>query len=1015
MMKQTSPVLFGEFRFDPLNQCLWRGSVSLSITPKSYALLDYLLANRGRLVTKEELLEHGWPDSYVTDAVLKVCVREIRKALDDDATTPRFIETVHRRGYRFIAPVQETQKQQVATTITTTTATPLLVGRNAALAKLDGWLNATLRGLGHVVFISGDPGVGKTSIAEAFLQGVSKDVLIARGHALEQYGSGEAYMPVLEALTALCKSDRGFAVIRVLETHAPTWLAQMPSLAATIGQATLQRELLGATRERMLREMAEAIERITADIPLVLLLEDLHWSDNSTIDLVAYIARRRDPNRLLLIGTYRPVDVILAQHPLKAIKQELLLHGMCHELALDFLPEEDVREYLNRRFSPNDFDPSLSRLIHSKTDGNPLFMVTEAEFLKNNGSIAEHEGRWRLEIPLEQVEIEMPGSLRDLIERQIDRISPELQTMLQVASIGGTTFSPSVIAFGTELSVAEAEEMCEGLTRRGLFIKRGSVAELPDGTVVTQYEFAHSLYQNVFYDLLPMGKRLLLHRRIGEGLESLFGSRVSAIAAELALHFEESRDYVRAAINLFLAAGTAMRRYAYREAIAYLKKARILIGRLPQGEQVDLDLAALEQLGLMWRSVGDMRSAADDFHSMVTLAKSNNRLDTATRALLYRASVLSWLDRNECLAASEEALQLSLKIEDELLRAHARGYCAYWRFLYTEWSKEDMASSQQAIKAAERAGNKGLLSIHVGRHSYFQCLTSNYDEAIRTADHGIALAIEVGEFFDHAMTQFFKGWALLHSGRWDELLLLIKEADHLADRNGHYLWKTLFSLELAWLHSLCGSLAEAESLCRQALEHVKQTGHPYAHLMASTLLGQVLLSQGDVDRGLSTLLDVVERTSNQRVLMDWIWELPLRLGLAGAWLHQRKFENARQNAERALRIAEQPRERTYMALAYVMLADIRYEEGNLAAAERHAENAIELVENSALPIAAERVYLVVAKLRQGQNEAKGANQWLKRAREVRKQLAHSLRSVPGLQESMLAALETRTHRSRSTA
>src|SRR5262249_12707318 len=283
---------------------------------------------------------------------------------------------------------------------------------------------------------------------------VPKDVLVGRGHALEQYGSGEAYMPLLEALTALCKSDRGAPVARVLETHAPTWLAQMPSLASTIRPDRLQRELLGATPERMLREMAEAIEGITAEVPLVMLLEDLHWSDNSTIDLVAYIARRKASVRLLLIGTYRPVDVILAQHPLRAVKQELMLHGMCHELALDFLAEQDVREYLNRRFSPNDFDPSLSRLIHSKTDGNPLFMVTAGEFLKNNGSIAEHERRWSLEIPLEQVEVEMPGSLRDLIERQIDRISPELQTMLQVASIGGTTFSPSVIAFGTGLSMA---------------------------------------------------------------------------------------------------------------------------------------------------------------------------------------------------------------------------------------------------------------------------------------------------------------------------------------------------------------------------------------------------------------------------------------------------------------------------------------------------------------------------------------------------------------------------------
>src|SRR5262249_24351797 len=158
--------------------------------------------------------------------------------------------------------------------------------------KLDGWLNAAIEGQSHIVFISGDPGAGKSAIADVFLECAPKRVLIARGHALEQYGSSEAYLPVLEALTKLCISERNSGVIRVLEKQAPTWLAQMPSLVATVGQATLQRELLGATRERMLRAMAEAIEGITAEVPLIMLLEDLHWADKSTIDLIAYIARR---------------------------------------------------------------------------------------------------------------------------------------------------------------------------------------------------------------------------------------------------------------------------------------------------------------------------------------------------------------------------------------------------------------------------------------------------------------------------------------------------------------------------------------------------------------------------------------------------------------------------------------------------------------------------------------------------------------------------------------------------
>src|SRR5262249_42725329 len=159
----------------------------------------------------------------------------------------------------------------------------------------------------------------------------------------------------------------------------------------------------------------------------------------------------------------------------------------------DFLPEASVREYLSRRFSPNDFDPAFSRLIHSRTDGNPLFMVTEGEFLKNSGCIAMTDGCWRLQVPLEQIEVEMPESLRDLIERQFGRTSPESQTLLQVASVAGAQFTSKAISFGTEFTIADAEEICDALTRRGLFIRRRAVAELPDGTVSSQYEFIHSL------------------------------------------------------------------------------------------------------------------------------------------------------------------------------------------------------------------------------------------------------------------------------------------------------------------------------------------------------------------------------------------------------------------------------------------------------------------------------------------------------------------------------------------
>src|SRR5262249_24948835 len=138
---------------------------------------------------------------------------------------------------------------------------------------------------------------------------------------------------------------------------------------------TLRRQLLGGTKERMLREMAEALEALTATAPVVLVLEDLHWSDYSTLDLLAMLARRQEPARLLVVGSYRSAEVIVTGHPLRALIRELRVRRQCEDLALPFLREPHVAAYLALRFGAHAFEPELARAVHQRTDGNPLFMV----------------------------------------------------------------------------------------------------------------------------------------------------------------------------------------------------------------------------------------------------------------------------------------------------------------------------------------------------------------------------------------------------------------------------------------------------------------------------------------------------------------------------------------------------------------------------------------------------------------------------------------------------------------
>ena len=170
-----------------------------------------------------------------------------------------------------------------------------------------------------MVFVTGEAGIGKTTLVDAFVAQVvpTARVWLGRGQCLEQHGAGEPYLPLLEALGRWGRGPDGGQLVAVLRQQAPSWLLQLPALVPEDDYEALQRRGGGVTRERMLRELAEAVEVLTAMRPLVLVLEDLHWSDAATVDWLAYVARRREAARLLVLGTYRPVEALVQGHPVR--------------------------------------------------------------------------------------------------------------------------------------------------------------------------------------------------------------------------------------------------------------------------------------------------------------------------------------------------------------------------------------------------------------------------------------------------------------------------------------------------------------------------------------------------------------------------------------------------------------------------------------------------------------------------------------------------------------------------
>ncbi len=551
-------------RMDAGNARVWRGEEALQLTPKAFALLRYLLGHPGRLVTQGELLTAVWEGLAVGDAALTVCLSEVRKALRDAPQAPHYIETVPRRGYRFIGPVAGPGLGSPAEQPGGVVSPTRVVGREAELRQLRAWLERARGGERQVVFVTGEAGIGKTTVVEAFLASLAGEPRLWRawGQCLQQYGAGEAYLPVLAALGQLGREPGREPLLEVLSRYAPTWLLQLPAMASPAALEAAERRAPGATRERMLRELAEAVEALTSE--RVLVLDDLHWSDYATLTLLSWLARRREPARLLLLGTYRPVEVIAYGHPLRTVIQDLRLHGQCEELPLEGLNESAVGAYLATRWTGEQVPAELPGVIHRRTDGHPLFMVTLVDALVQGDAMAGGAGSSAAAVE------RVPESLREWIEQQLEGLSLEDQQVLEAASVAGVEFSVAAVAAGLEAAVGLAEERCMVLARRQQFLEASGTAAWPDETVVGRYRFHHALYQQVVYERLSVGRRIELHRRIGAREEAGYGTQANEHAAELAMHFVRGQDVPRAVLYLRQAAVTALRRFAYREALGHL-------------------------------------------------------------------------------------------------------------------------------------------------------------------------------------------------------------------------------------------------------------------------------------------------------------------------------------------------------------------------------------------------------------------------------------------------------------
>ncbi|HEY2188078.1 MAG TPA: AAA family ATPase [Caldimonas sp.] len=525
MINASSPVSakaplkarFGRFEIDEGEARLLDDGVPVRLAPKPFAVLCALARAPHALVSKGALLDHVWGHQYVSESVLKTTISDVRAVLQDDAKQPRYIETVSCRGYRFIATASQPNAHaplaQHATRSAGTSqpADPVAIGRSGELERLRKAWRAAQAGTRQVVWVAGEAGVGKTTLIERFMAEVGEDHC-AHGHCDASFAEAEPGQPILEALTGLSRRDPEFA--RLMREVAPMWLAKLPWLCTPAEREALQRELAETGSGRMLREVAELLDRYSGRHPLLLVTEDLHWADQMTVELLDYLARRRTPARVMWLASFRLTEVIAAEHWLANVRHELRLHVLAREIVLDAFSPAEVAQYLAARMPALAGEPAFVDALYERTDGLPLFVAEVVDQLVASGAGAEGAAA-SMEHRLAAIPV--PDTFAGIVRRYLDELTPKQRSILEAASVCGVQFRLSTLADVLQGELAPIASACAELARRQRWLRDGPAADA--GAPDASYVFRHALYREVLYKRLDRLAVVELQRRVQASLD----------------------------------------------------------------------------------------------------------------------------------------------------------------------------------------------------------------------------------------------------------------------------------------------------------------------------------------------------------------------------------------------------------------------------------------------------------------------------------------------------------------
>ena len=752
-------------------------------------------------------------------------------------------------------------------------AASVFIGRAREREAMARAFESACQGRGRLLAVAGEAGIGKTSLVDAFLAGQAATTGFASrdGRCSERVAGTEAYLPWLEALDTMRRAGPSPAradaepLAALLRRLAPTWHAQLTPLDEEhASDALIAASLRSASQERLKRELAALLEAAAREQPLVVVLEDLHWADVSTIDLLAFVGSRLATMAVLIVTTYRHSELTLAQSPFIAIRQDLQARGVATEMRLDFLDQDDIAAYLEAEFPGHTLPSDFATMVRTRTEGSPLFMVDLLRYLRDRGAIARVDEHWTLTAAIPAISRDLPESMRGMIERKLGQLTDADRSLLVGAAVQGHQFDSLVVAESLGLDQSTLEERLEALDTTFGLVRFADELEHPNGTLSLAYRFVHILYQEALYASLKATRRVALSKATAAALIRAHGDQSDRVAVQLAALHEAARDYAAAAECHLRAARNATRVFANHESVALARHGLRLVAQLPPSptrDVLELDLS----LTLGWSMINVRGYAAVEVEQIYTraaaLCEPANRRDDLFRPLWGLAMCyLTRAEHGQVKVLADRILALAQESEEPPARATAH-YMLGTVSVYT--GEIGTARRHYLDGIAIGDAHLGRSDLPDGRDPAITCrgqmgrvlwLLGYPDQAVAVSEVAMARATRSGQphsivfalWADMFLRQFL-GDVAATADRADRILVLANEHDLPQ-------YRTWAGIMRGWATAMQGDPSGVTAM-QQALAVYDRIGSTLSRTHFLDMLAQALGKHSRVDEALAAVND----------------------------------------------------------------------------------------------------------------------------------------------------------------